>query len=125
MTELHHIGIISNTNDLEKLWIDILGFKKDYDFIIPSGISDELFEVKAQIPVQVIRKEELMIELFLIESINSAVPNINHLCLLSDNPQKIAELSKESGFKVIIPKQGHPVFIKDNSGNMFEIKQRQ
>jgi catechol 2,3-dioxygenase-like lactoylglutathione lyase family enzyme len=51
---------------------------------------------------------------------------VNHLCISVENREKLIKEVQDRGYETIIIERKQPdlVFIKDKSGNIFEIKQR-
>lgn len=122
---LKHIGLsVKNNEDLEKFYFDILGFKTEHKFVINSDYSKRLFNIDDNAQIYLIKKDDLLLEIF-IKNL-PANRNYSHICIEMENRDKILEKVKENNYTytIIEREKENLVFISDNSGNLFEIKEK-
>ncbi len=123
---LKHIGIsVNEKNEIEKFYKEILNFEIDYDFVIESHIAKQIFNIEKAIPVFVIKNKDLVLEVFVVnEKIKST---FNHICLELENRDEIIKKVKKDNYfcdKIKSKNKGETYFVKDKSGNLFELKEK-
>lgn len=122
---LKHIGLsVKNDEDLKKFYFDILGFKKEREYIIKSDYSRTLFNIDYDTQIHLLKKDDLLLEIFVKDlPVNR---NYNHICIEVKNREKILRNVRENNYThaIIEREKGNLVFISDNSGNLFEIKEK-
>ncbi|MEA3489526.1 MAG: VOC family protein [Candidatus Omnitrophota bacterium] len=123
---LEHVGItINEENDIQAFYKDLLGLKEIKKFNLNKGLSGKLFGINNTVSVTLFSNDDLLIELFLTDKKQN--PVYNHICISVQNRDDIIKKAKFTGFSVTnIKRQSKDdiLFIKDNSGNIFEIKSR-
>lgn len=122
---IEHIAItVENHDEIIHFYRDFLGMKQVRDFILDKNMAQKIFGINNHIPVFLMKKGELVFEIF----INKKNPNlvINHICFSVNNRGDLIKNAQGKGYQTIIieREQYDLVFIKDKSGNIFEIKER-
>ena len=121
---LHHIGLnIREKEELVDFYQNILGFHLEYQFDLKSDYSTNIFNITEQPTVFLCKKDELTIELFVYEG--STLPGFTHLCLEVTDREAIAKKCEQAGYPVIRIERSDKadlLFIKDKTGNIFELK---
>jgi len=121
---LEHIGItINDRNDIQTFYKDLLGMKEIKKFDLYENVSEKIFGISNTVSVTLLSNDDLLIELFLSDKKHEQI--YNHICISVQNRDKIIKNAKSMGFFVTHIKReskGYLLFIKDNSGNIFEIK---
>ena len=121
---LEHIGItINEYNDIQAFYKDLLGLKEVKTFDLYEDMSQKIFGIRTPVQVMHFSCEDLHLELFLTDKKQKSI--YNHICISLQNRDDIIQKAKSMGFPVIEIKResgNYLLFIKDNSGNMFEIK---
>ncbi|MDZ7776705.1 MAG: VOC family protein [Bacteroidales bacterium] len=123
--ELWHVALqIKNINEAENFYGRLLGFEKLYNFEIDAETAHQIFGVSKSLQVIKMQKDHLFLELFVDEQ--PVKMRYQHLCIAVDSVKKLAEECKRSGYQVISKERTRGVlyFIKDATGNMFELKQK-
>ncbi len=123
---LEHIGItINEESDIDTFYKDLLGLKEERKFELYEDFSEKLFGTGERVPVALLSGEDFFMELFLTE--RKQTPGYNHICISVENRDDIIAKAKSMGFPVTeIKRESRDaiVFIRDRSGNIFEIKGR-
>ncbi len=119
-----HIGItINEQSDLQAFYKDLLGMKKVNRFDIYEDLSEKIFGIRGPVQVTHFSSDDLLIELFLTDKRQR--PIYNHICISVQNRDNIIKKAKSMGFsvtKIERESKDYLLFIKDKSGNMFEVK---
>jgi len=119
-----HIGItINEESDIQAFYKDLLGLKEINKFDLFDDLSEKIFGISKTVPVSLFSNDDLLIELFLTDKKQKQV--YNHICISVKNRDNIIKKATSMGFPVTTIKReskDYLLFIKDNSGNIFEIK---
>jgi len=119
-----HIGItINEESDIQAFYKDLLGLKEINKFDLFDDLSEKIFGISNTVPVSLFSYDDLLIELFLTDKKQKQV--YNHICISVKNRDDIIKKATSMGFPVTKIKReskDYLLFIKDNSGNIFEIK---
>jgi catechol 2,3-dioxygenase-like lactoylglutathione lyase family enzyme len=123
---LNHIALqVNDQKDVPDFYQDILGFQHEYAFSLDHETAKTIFDVDADVDVEIVKNEDLKLELFLRSAAASAMP-YPHVCLNLDQAthDEIIEKCRQKGYEVIkvARKHGLLYFVKDHSGNLFELK---
>jgi len=124
--ELNHIGVTNkNEEQAIRFYQDFLGLEKTKEMLLPLELSEQLFSISQEIEVLVFEKQGVKIEVFLSD-FQHAAPNFIHSCIMLDNFSEIIEKTQQARVELITGRHNEKTvyFIKDFSGNMFEIKQK-
>lgn len=125
--ELNHIGV-ANKSESQALqfYQDFLGLEKTREIILVAELSEQLFSLSQEIKVLVFEKPGIKIEVF-ISDFQHASPDFTHFSIMLDNFSEVIENARRSHVDIIMGKHKEKTvyFLKDFSGNLIEIKQRQ
>lgn len=119
-----HIAItVTGSDEIINFYQRILGMEEVRNFVLDKSLSAKIFGVKENLPVYLMQKDDLVLEIFIYKQNQQPV---NHLCISVEKREKLTKELQEKGYETIIIERKQPdlVFIKDKSGNIFEIKQR-
>jgi len=124
--KLEHIGIsISDRNEIVNFYQNILGMTEIRKFSINEQLSKNIFNEKTfkEIEIFLMKKDDLIIEIFINQNNNSK--NFNHICFSTTEREKLISKVKENNYGYIREEREYYdlIFIKDNDGNLFEIKE--
>ena len=125
MINLNHIGIMSkNKEDAISFFNKILEFNILYEFQIPESLSYEIFKIHQSLNVIVFGNSLVTIEIFIFPEFKLPEPNIPHICINVEDLEMFLKIVNENNIEIIIgEREGRKkYFIKDFSGNLFEIK---
>jgi len=123
MVKVNHIAIqVKNKKD-ELFFTEILGMEKVGNFKIAPHLSEAIFKKKRTVEVTIFVKDNFKIELFITG--RRVVPSFNHICLEIPDRKSFIERCKKYGIEIILVKRKgkESLFVRDFSGNLFEIKQ--
>jgi len=121
----HHIGLtIKDRAEVENFYKNILGFELIKMFTISAPLSEKIFNIEKDVEVALVHRKDFTIELF-ISKINNK-QNYKHICIMVENREQIIKKTQENRYPcIMIERESFDiVFIKDSSGNIFEIKQK-
>ena len=123
---LEHIGItINEESDIQAFYKDLLGLKEVQKFDLYKDLSEKLFGVSSEVSVTQLSSDDLFMELFLTDKKQN--PVYNHICISVRNRDSLIKKAESMGFPVTQMKRESRddlIFIRDKSGNVFEIKSR-
>lgn len=125
-TVLHHVALqYQNKKQAEIFFIEILGLRFVKSFNVNSNLSNKIFGTIENVEVLVYENDDTRFEAFITKQTK---PNrgYDHSCMLVENHQEFINRCKKHGIQPnIVNKDGRKlVFIKDFSGNLFEIKEK-
>ncbi|HKL08084.1 MAG TPA: VOC family protein [Bacteroidales bacterium] len=122
--KLEHIAITINLSDeIINFYERILGMEQERNFVLDKTLSTKIFGVNENLPVYLMKREDFVLEIFIYKQ---KLQSVNHLCISVENRENLIKEVQEKGYETIIIEREQPdlVFIKDKSGNIFEIKQQ-
>lgn len=122
---LEHIGItINEESDIQAFYKDLLGLEEVNKFDLYEDLSEKAFGISNMASVTFLSRDNFFIELFLTGKKQN--PVYNHICISIQNRDNIIRKAKSKGFPVTNIKResrDDVIFLRDNSGNIFEIKE--
>ena len=123
MKHLHTALQIKNESEITAFYENILGFERQYDFILDDCLTEKIFGRKRQVKVFNIRREFVVLELF-IDPHKEYSAAYTHICFGVSDKNEIIQKAFKADFEVVEVQRikGSVYFIKDYSGNIFEIK---
>ena len=120
---LEHIAISVNSfNEINDFYIEFLELKQLRNFVLDKDLSKNIFNVNTDIPVYLLNKGNLTIEIFVIDQVKR--DQVNHICFSIHDREKLYKKAQEKAYECIRIKRESSdlIFIKDKSRNIFEIK---
>ncbi len=123
MKYLHTALQIREESEIKRFYETILGFERQYDFVLENPLTTKIFGKQKEVRVFNIKQDEVVLELF-VDAKLDLHESYTHVCLKLDNRKEVIAESRKAGYEVIeIERAKGPVyFVKDESGNIFEIK---
>jgi len=127
-TGLNHVAVFNRSEkEAKKFYGSLLGLRQTYRFTVDESLAQRIFSMRINLEVLIFENDHLKIEVFI--SAHKRIPvatAINHICV--EVEQRPAFLQKcrqqEIEFMEIQRERGKIIFLKDYSGNLFEIKER-
>ena len=123
-TRLQHVAL-QNTNKkkTEIFFKKILGLQHIKTFTLTKEVTNEIFGIN--IDVQVYNNGKTQFEIFITK--NQKDYGFEHTCIEINNKEEFIKRCKKYDIKLIFIKKGEKtlLFVKDFSGNLFEIKEKQ
>jgi len=120
--KLEHVALtISDATEVEYFYQNILGLSKIRDFILKENLARKIFGIDKETKVFLLQKNEMLLELFLMPEQYSR--DFKHICISLKNREEFVEKAAQNAYQYIRIKREKPdlIFIKDKSGNIFEI----
>jgi len=121
--KLEHIALsISYSDDIIDFYINILGMNEVKRFTLDKPLSFNIFSINKETPVFLLQKDELVLEIFVTKE--HYIQDFNHICLLISEREALFAKANQNGYECIRMERNpfDLIFIKDRSGNIFEIK---
>ena len=125
---LKHVALTCSSEDeSDKFYGQLLGLKKVRSKILSSELSSKLFNVEQEFRLIDYQNENINFEIFVGKQQTSEPRKVEHICLEVDNSDLFLDKCHDIGVDILrIPKgDAFITFIKDFSGNSFEIKAKQ
>jgi catechol 2,3-dioxygenase-like lactoylglutathione lyase family enzyme len=122
--KLNHIAItITDISEIEGFYKNLLGMKDVRSFEITKDKVIEIFGVEQEITAYQLQKDDLVFEVFVLPKPFEKA--FNHICISVPDREGLIVKARQNNYDVIRIKRDHfdLIFVKDKSGNIFEIKQ--
>jgi len=122
--KLQHIALsITEPLEVRDFYQSLLGANAIRYFVLDKNLAGQIFGINRDTSVYLMQKDELFLELFLIPEQNNL--NFHHICISIENRIQLFENALEKGYECIQIQRNENdlIFIKDKSGNIFEIKE--
>ena len=123
---IDHVCIeISSKERCREVFEGVLGLKLAYSFQIDKDFMERMFEIPNSCKAVVYKAGDTKIEIFIRPEMEKSGGRSSHLCLLSQDRQRVLKLAEEKGLVVLHhPRAGRPLYyIRDHDGNLYEIKE--
>jgi len=114
---------ITEKSDIQEFYQDILGMEIQKEFTLKRDLAEKIFQQNQNIDVITGTIGNLLVELFLANEKPDSV--WEHICFISENRQTLIAACQAKNYPVTVIERDpfNIVFVKDKSGNRFEIKQ--
>lgn len=122
--KLNHIAItIIDFSEIEDFYKGLLGMKDVRQFALSKNLSRNIFGLKNETTAYLLQKEELFLEIFILPQ--NIEKGFNHICISVPDREELVKQVKHKNYMVTRIEREHfdLIFVKDKSGNIFEIKQ--
>ena len=122
---LEHIAIsINSLNEITDFYQNILGMQQVRNFILNKNLAYDIFGFNIDVPVYLLNKGNLYLEIFIIKEKNQK--GFNHICFSVQNREQLFKYANENAYRCILIKRdpNDIMFINDKAGNVFEIKNK-
>lgn len=122
--KLEHVALtITDYNEIEHFYHEILGMNEIKSFVLERVLARDIFGIEEETKVFLLQKDKLFLEIFLTPEL--CVTGFNHMCISITNREEIVEKAIQHSYKCLRLKREYSdmIFITDNSGNIFEVKQ--
>ena len=125
--KIEHLAVSSNSEeDSDNFFIKLLGLKKLRSFVVSSELMEQFFKVKEEHKVIRYDNEEVSIEVFITNDKSKVLDKFTHICLVIEDRTKLIDTARQMNYEVIkVSRKNSDVFylfLKDNFGNLYEIK---
>ena len=121
---LEHVALnIADLKEIENFYCGILGMSEIRHFVLEKNLASEIFGIEKETTVFQLQKNEILLEIFLMPE--RFENGFSHLCISLSDREEMANKADQNGYSCMRLKRGNSdmIFIKDKSGNIFELKQ--
>ena len=122
---VHHIGLVcSSEENAERFYRGLLGCERTRSYPVPAELSKGLFDFDCTYPAHVYVKDDITVEVFVVEGGAATHPRIHHVGLEVEDMKTFLERCRSMQVQIMEVPKGEKIItmIKDFDGNMFEIK---
>ena len=122
--ELEHIALsISDHQEVEKFYTNILGMKQIKNFVLRKSLAANIFDINKEITVFLLQKDKVVFEIFI--TTGNRKQAFDHVCISIKNRENFINKVLLNGYQVIrIEREIFDlIFVKDKDKNIFEIKE--
>jgi catechol 2,3-dioxygenase-like lactoylglutathione lyase family enzyme len=123
--KFNHVALeVTRKEEARIFFEEILGIPKVRSFVIPPDLSEAIFGEPREIEVENFAKGEVNFEVFFSKKTHTSL--CVHVCVEVEDREKVISKCRIYGITPNIVKKGDRelLFIKDFSGNLFEIKKK-
>jgi len=121
--KIEHIGLaINDSGEIDNFYCELLGMHRIRDFVLHRDVSGVVFGIDEDIQVSFLEKDGMTIELFVSELMNKNP--IDHICISVSDRKLLMQKAQQKGYSYTRIKRPEYdlVFLKDKSGNLFEVR---
>ncbi len=121
--QLEHIAItVNDSSEIPSFYKQILGMNEIKNFKIDKLLAGKIWGIKRETKVYLLNIDQLFLEIFVDNKKYSQ--RFNHICLKINNRELMIKKALANHYECIQieREKSDLVFIKDKSGNIFEIK---
>lgn len=122
--KLDHIALsITDKQEIQNFYCNILGMSEIRNFILNKKLAKEIFEIDKETLVFLLQKADLILEVFVRPVQIKA--DFEHICISMENRGPMVMKAIQNDYECIRIKREKSdlIFLKDNYGNKFEIKE--
>ena len=122
---LNHVALQCNDKEkVETFFTEVLGLPIKKKFTVSRELSEAIFGIDESVDVEVYDNDETRFEIFIAQTEEKR--GYGHVCIEIDNKKEFIDRCKRYDIKpMVITKGGkNLLFIRDFSGNLFEIKEK-
>ncbi len=123
---LKHVALVcSSEKRCDKFYENLLGLKKIGTKNIPSSLSKQIFNIDSQYKIINYANNAVHFEIFIGRAKNQMGKRIEHVCLEVGDAKTFLDRCRSSGITInqIEKDDKSLIFIRDDDGNLFEIKE--
>ena len=123
--QLKHIALVCSCEEKsDRFYSDLLGLQKVGSKTIPSTLANQIFNIDTDLKIINYANDKIVFEVFIDNAKKAEKNKIEHICLQVVNLGSFLETCRSMEIEIIqVPKgDAFITFIKDDDGNLFEIK---
>ena len=124
--KIEHVAVASNSEvNSDNFYMSLLKLQKVKSFTVSKDLMNQFFGVNKDQQIIRYSNESVSIEVFIVNGNDKSSDKFTHTCIIMDR-DKLVDDARKKGYEVIkVPREGsdnYYLFIKDDFGNLFEIK---
>ena len=125
--KIEHVAVASNSEvNSDNFYMNLLKLQKVKSFTVSKDLMTQFFGVNNDQQIIRYSNEVTSIEVFITNNNDKSLDTFTHTCIIVEDRDKLVDDAKNMGYQVIqVPREGsnnYYLFIKDDFGNLFEIK---
>jgi catechol 2,3-dioxygenase-like lactoylglutathione lyase family enzyme len=123
--QLKHIALVSSCEEKsDRFFQNLLGLQKASSKTIPSSLVNQIFNINADLKIINYANDNIVFEVFIDSKKRAEKNKIEHICIQVENLGSFLETCRSMKIEIIQVAKGDNfiTFIKDDDGNLFEIK---
>ena len=122
---LRHIALEIKEDDLQRFYVDVLGGLIKNSKTLKKQDAASIFQINSEVLVYDLSVQNIDFEMFVKDKVKTT--SFLHICLAVHNASNIYKKAKENNYWTFLREnnQWETYFIKDNNGNMFELKNKE
>jgi catechol 2,3-dioxygenase-like lactoylglutathione lyase family enzyme len=123
--QLKHVALVCRSEDKsDRFFTNLLGLQKVSSNTIPSTLVNQIFNIDSDLKIINYANDNIVFEVFIDNKKRAEKNKIEHICIQMENLGSFLETCRSMKIEIIqIPKgDAFITFIKDDDGNLFEIK---
>ena len=123
--QLKHIALVSSSEEKsDRFFTNLLGLKKVSSKTIPSTLVNQIFNIDTELTIINYANDNILFEIFIDNQKRAEKNKIEHICIQVENLETFLERCRSIEINVLQVPKGDTrlTFIKDNDGNLFEVK---
>jgi len=124
-TLLNHVALQCNDKEkVETFFTEVLGLPIKKKFTVSRELSEAIFGIDESVDVEVYDNNETRFEIFITQTEEKR--GYEHVCIEIDSKKEFIDRCKQYGIEPMVITTGgkNLFFVKDFSGNLFEIKEK-
>lgn len=124
-TAIKHVGIQNNDRESARIFFkEILGLDFKKTFSLSNDLSNKIFGIDEDVKIDVYENDYSYFEVFITK--NNPNNKYQHICIKIENKKQLIDKCKCHGLEpIVVNKNGKKLlFIRDFSGNLYEVKER-
>ncbi len=121
---LEHIALtINHQDEILDFYQGVLGMELIRTFTLNSELANTIFKINHDVQVYLLKKNSLVLEVFVSNEDKSI--SFSHICISVTNRESFIQNAADRNYTFIRKERdyGDLIFLSDNNGNMFEIKE--
>ncbi|MBI9039182.1 MAG: VOC family protein [Bacteroidales bacterium] len=123
--KIEHIALtVSDVEEVKNFYTDILEMEELKNFVLNKELSQKIFNTPEDTSAFFMQKNDLFLELFICNE--KLKQGFNHTCISVNDREAIVKKAESRDYECIKIKRefSNLIFIKDKSGNIFEVKEK-
>lgn len=124
---LNHFAVgLNSREDSDKFFIELLGMQEARNFPLKKDLNKAFFNVDKEITIIRYEKNDVAVEAIIDDQVSRTKDLYTHVCIIVDDKEAFYKKATSLGFECIKhPRDdgnGFFLFVKDSTGNIYEIK---
>ena len=122
---INHVAVRCETEkEADRFFQEVLLVKRTRDFVVSADVTKTIFGVQKECKVLIYKNKDFHFEVFITENGEETRIRFYHICLEIIDREKLIERAKKHDIEITLVPRGERtlLFLRDYSGNIYEIK---